>query len=66
MRHIIAAHQRFQSIGAPRVLSIKAAVELLRIRQRRMGRRWRSAEEIDMHTKATIASVTMDIPLNKL
>jgi ParB family chromosome partitioning protein len=31
-----------------------------------MVRRWRSAEEIDMHTTATIANVTKDIPLNKL
>ena len=44
----------------------QSGLELLRIRQRRMGRRWRSAEEIDMHTKATIASATKDIPLNKL
>jgi ParB family transcriptional regulator, chromosome partitioning protein len=50
---------------APRLLP-KIDLGLIRIRQRRMGRRWRSAEDIDMHTKATVASATMDIALDKL
>jgi hypothetical protein len=43
-----------------------ASANLLRIRQRRMSRRWRSAEEIDMHTQTTIATAVKDIPLDKL